>query len=196
MISRNSLGRIVAGLLLVALGVLWMFEEFTEVDLPWTALLAAALVVIGAALMFGASGGSHPSLVVLGVVLSVLVVGSSALGDITDVPFRGGVGDRNFAPATPADEYRLAVGSLTVDLTESALDGQEVTMSVGIGELVVIVPRGTAVTISAAAGIGEVVALDQTESGFGPEVVLTATGEPAVVLNLRVGIGKVEVREG
>ena len=196
---RLSLGRIFAGVLLVAIGVLWLVEEFTDVDIPWSSVLPALLILVGAALMFGAGTGRHGGLVTLGVILSVVVMLSSAIDVLVDVPFSGGVGDNEVTPITLESEYRWAIGSMTLDLTEViALDevatgDGRVDISVGIGELVVIVPLGVSVWVEADAGLGEVVVFDQTESGVSPEVTVGDDGADFHII-ARVGMGRVEVR--
>jgi len=192
---RLSMSRLLAGVLLVAVGVLWLVEEFTDVDVPWASVLPVVLILIGVTLMFGAATGSHGGLIALGVVASVLVVLSSAVDVLVDVPFHGGVGDNQLAPIILESEYRWAIGSMTIDLPEVAAPGGTVEMSVGIGELVVIVPAGASVLVEADAGLGEVVVFGQTESGVSPEVTV---GDNAADLHIvvRVGIGKVEVRRG
>jgi len=194
---RIGLGRLVGGLLLVVVGALWLIEEFTDLDLPWTTLLPLILIVIGLALMYGADTGPHTGLVTLGVIVTVVVVLSSAADVLFDVPFSGGVGDKALTPTTLEDEYRWAVGSMTVDLTGAEFAGQDVEMSVGLGELVVIVPDDAVVEVFAAAGIGEVVVFGETQSGVSPEVTVPPpAGSPVIVITARVGIGKVEVRRG
>ncbi len=194
--SRHPpLGRTVAGAVLVLVGGLWLVEEFTDVDLPWTGVLAAILILVGATLMLAAGTGPHGGLVALGVVLTVMLVGSSVFSVLADVPFTGGVGDNDLAPTVLEDEYRWAVGSMTIDLSHAELDGGVLEASVGIGELIVIIPTD-AVAIDAGAGIGEVLVFDTTQSGMSPEVIIGTPGgaQPELRLVLRVGIGKVEVR--
>ena len=47
------LGHVVAGTLLVGIGVLWFIEAASDVDIPWTVLLPIALIVVGGALVYG-----------------------------------------------------------------------------------------------------------------------------------------------
>lgn len=192
---KPPLGRTVAGVVLVLVGTLWLVEEFTDVNLPWTGVLAAILILVGATLMLTAGTGPHGGLVGLGVALTVVLVASSAFSVLADVPFTGGVGDNDLAPTVLEDEYRWAVGSMTIDLTNAEFDGGVLEASVGLGELIVIVPTD-AVSIDAGAGIGEILVFGTTQSGMSPELVMGAPGgvEPELQLILRVGIGKVEVR--
>lgn len=190
-----SMGRLFVGVLLVALGALWMLEEFTDVDVAWSSVLSVMLILVGLTLMIGATTGSHRGLITFGVVLAVLVALSSALEVVADVPFRGGIGDHEETPFTLESEYRWAIGSMRIDLTEASSFEDTVEMSVGIGELVITVPAGLSVAVDAEVGIGEVVVFGRSESGLSPEVDF---GDQSADLRIiaRVGIGKIEVRRG
>ena len=190
-----SMGRLLSGVLLVVLGVLWLVEEFTDVDIAWASVLAVMLILIGVALMFGAATGTHGGLITLGVFITVLVVLSSAVEVLVDVPFRGGVGDHQETPITLDSEYRWAIGSMEIDLTDVSDLAGATELSVGIGELVVIVPAGASVWVEADAGVGEVVVFGQTESGISPERTFGGDGAELHII-ARIGIGKVEVRRG
>jgi len=191
------LGQVVMGGLLVVIGVLWLFDAVTSLDVPWEILLPAALVVVGAALVYGSSTGRYGGLITLGVILTILVVLSSGLEVVLDVPFEGGIGERDHAPIGLADtEYRLAIGDLTVDLTEADSAGDLISISVGIGNLQVIIPDGARYIIRARAGLGDVVVFGQEESGVGPEIEAHGgTGGDIFNLEVEVGMGKVEVRD-
>lgn len=200
---QPSLGHVVLGGLLVVIGVLWLFDAVTSVDVPWEILLPAALVVVGATLVYGASTGTHGGLISLGVILTVLVVLSSGFDVVLDVPFEGGIGERDHAPTGIADsEYRLAIGNMTVDLTGAASNGEPIHISVAIGNLQVILEEGVYYTVHARAGLGEVDVFGTAESGVGPELEVEAEqpvpigGRPGHIFNLvvEVGMGKVEVR--
>jgi len=123
------------------------------------------------------------------------VVLSSAVEVLVDVPFRGGVGDHQESPATLEAEYRWAIGSMRIDLTDVADLTGTTELSVGIGELVVIVPNGVTVWVEADGGLGEVVVFGQTQSGISPETTFGAEGAELHII-ARIGIGKVEVRRG
>ncbi len=190
-----SMGRLLSGVLLVVLGVLWLVEEFTDLDIAWASVLPVILILIGVGLMFGAATGSHGGLITLGIFITILVVLSSAVEVLVDVPFRGGVGDHQESPATLEAEYRWAIGSMRIDLTDVADLTGTTELSVGIGELVVIVPNGVTVWVEADGGLGEVVVFGQTQSGISPETTFGAEGAELHII-ARIGIGKVEVRRG
>lgn len=113
-------------------------------------------------------------------------------------------GERVYAPCTGADlrgDYRLAAGQLTLDLATLALTDATTALesSVGVGQLVVIVPRDAAVRIETRAGVGGIVlfgdegqgGVDVTEQYSSPDY---ETAVRRVSLDLSVEIGQIEVR--
>jgi hypothetical protein len=195
--DRNgpALGQIVTGALLIMLGIAWLIDAADWADVPWRGLLAGALVIVGVALLFGARSGSHGGLIAFGIAVAVLLSLSSAIAVLADIPLSGGIGEERLRPtAVVEDEYRWGIGSMTLDLRGATgdLEGREIEASVAIGELIVYLPEGAAV-IDARTGIGEVKVLGESSSGFDASIEVSA--DPgALVLDLDVAIGKVEVR--
>lgn len=185
-------GRLVVGLLLVAGGVLWLLDAIGVFDMRWRYVFPVALVVVGLALLISAPRGAHGGLIALGIVLSVLVLVGGVLPGVSPV---AGVGDRDVRPVTAAEAENigLAIGSLTIDLRDLEEDAT-VRAGVGMGELIVRVPAGMGLEIRAGAGMGEVVLFGRSESGVAISSTETVEGRPGVVLDLSVGMGKVEVR--
>ena len=196
-------GRLVAGVLLMLVGVGWLLEALGVSEVPWDVLLPAALILVGVALVLvSRAGGSQAGLITTGVVLSVVLL----LGSAVDIPLRG-VGDRDERPASVAamrDEYRLGIGRLTIDLT--AIDPAEldaglpaigpVRVRVGIGQVVLIVPEGPLVDVGARAGLGSVDVFGEGDAGFDAERVVVHRGGTDLELTVSVGLGDVEVRRG
>lgn len=189
--GRVHPGRLTLGAILLIVGVGWLLQVLEVVEVRWQALLAAALIAIGLALMVvGRQGG----LITLGAILTVLLAFASML----DVPFEGGVGERAHRPTAAADleeRYRLGIGTLTVDLTDVEIaDGTAIEASVGMGELVVVVPGEARVRASGRAGVGEVLLLGRSQGGLGVEHAVTEGSGPDLEIEASVGMGKVEVR--
>jgi hypothetical protein len=193
-------GRLVAGILLVLLGVGWLFEVLGVAELPWDVLLPSALIFVGLALVLLANRGtSQAGLITTGLVLTVILL----IGTAVDIPFTGGVGERTERPTAIADidsEYRLAIGQLTLDLTRPGMltDGSSagrVRVRVGIGQLIVFVPPDVAVRVEARAGLGSVRVFDEQRGGFDVERLVSPPGgtSPAVEIVATVGIGEVQV---
>jgi len=148
--------------------------------------------------MVGARRGRQGGLIALGTVLTVVLLLASVVEVLVNVPLTGGVGEKEFRPTTSVeDEYRWALGSMTVDLSDAQLlVGRDIEMSIAIGEIIVILPPEIPVEINARAGIGEVDVLGETSAGVGAEVDHTTPGSAELVvrLDLDVAIGRVEVR--
>jgi predicted membrane protein len=87
------------------------------------------------------------------------------------------------------------MGSLRVDLTEitDLEDDVTITVSVGIGEAVVVLPEGVGARVDASVGIGEVSVLDRSRGGVGVSVEEEVAGTPSIDLEVSAGIGRVEV---
>ena len=186
------------GALLVLVGIGWLLDA-GGVEVPWRALLPAALIAVGLACVAGAFQGRQHAMMVVGVALTaVLSVAVAADWDL-DVPLAGGVGDRTERPATPAEltEYELGAGDFLLDLQQLQVPPgtTAVQARVGVGELVVELPDGVSARVVASSGLGEVQVLGEQESGFANRVDTTveAGGDRRLELDLRVGMGQVRV---
>ena len=141
------------------------------------------------------------------IVLSVLILSAGAFfGAVatTGVPLTGGIGQRIIQPTTSAEllpTYRLAMGSMTLDLTRVTFGPapRTVVASVGVGQLVVDVPAGAVVDVRANTSIGSV---DYGASGpasfatpTGPATVF-GTPRPQLVVDAQVGIGQIRLERG
>lgn len=193
--------QIVGGGVLLLIGFLWLLERSGVVDLSVTAVLAIATMVIGIALMLLATDGAHVGLIVFGTVLAVITLITAAA---PFEGFQGGVGDRDIAVTSSADiasEYNLAMGKLTIDLTEidDLSADTRVDASVGTGELVVLVPPGAEVAVNAEVGAGQVVIFGRTIDGLGIDETFESPGfadsDETLTLDLQVFTGRVEVTD-
>ena len=196
-------GRFLLGLVIVAAGVATLLQALDVTAVPWKAVLPGALIVVGLILVVAGtrSERSQGGLIAVGIALTVLLTAATAV----DIPFEGGVGQRVERPATLADledEYRLAVGELTVDLTGLhwiAEPGHVPTVQarVGIGQLVVIVPADVPVRVEGSAGVGEVSIFGESDGGLGVRNEYVPAEESVTFsLDLSGGIGEVVVQGG
>jgi hypothetical protein len=189
---------VLVGALLVLVGIGWLLDA-AGVQVPWRAVLPAALIAVGLACVAGAFRGRQHALMAVGVALTVVLSVAVAANWDLDVPLAGGLGDRTERPATPAEltEYELGVGNLVVDLQQLQVPpGTTVVEArLGVGELVVELPDGVTVEVAASSGLGEVQALGQQEGGFGSRVEATAVvgGDRRLRVDARVGLGQVRV---
>ena len=189
---------VLVGALLVLVGIGWLLDA-AGVEVPWRAVLPAALIAVGLACVAGAFRGRQHALMVVGIALTVVLSLAVAADWDLEVPLGGGVGDRTERPTAP-DEltgYELGVGTLEVDLRQLQVPPGTTTVEarVGIGELAVKLPQGVSVAVVARSGLGQVQALGEEEGGFGSRVDTTsdASGDRRLELDLRVGLGQVRV---
>jgi phage shock protein PspC (stress-responsive transcriptional regulator) len=114
--------------------------------------------------------------------------------------WQGGVGDRLVTPTAlaPSQDYHLAIGRLTVDLTQAPLKGADVAVkaTTKIGVLRVIVPDDASVTVDAHVGAGQTRVFGHTQSGLGVSSHTVETPTPtngALRLDLNVTVGGLTV---
>lgn len=190
-------GRIALGVVIVGAGVLWLLSAADVVDLSYTTWIGLLLIGIGIAIAL--TPGRHGVLVVVGILVVLAGVPAVALGDdLLD----GGVGEKTESPETSSElePFRVGIGKLTVDLTAPDLELDEATVeaSVGIGDLLVLVPPDTDLTVDAHVGVGNVDAFDQEENGVDVDLdwISGTSGRQELELDLEVGIGNIRVELG
>jgi len=205
---RVPIGRLVLGLVLVALGVVWLLEALDVVSFSLLAVLPAALILVGVVLIAGARTGRHSGLIVLGIVLTVILTIASGF----DIKLRGGAGERTERPATLAEvqrEYNLSAGQLTLDFRDVDFSAGPTTVkaSVGLGQLTVrIADRSEefVAIVKGHVGAGQVRIFGRESSGVdvdlsgrspGFERFLIIGGSNMLTLDLSVGLGQIEVTQ-
>lgn len=195
---RSTFGAVVAGLLLLAVGLVWLLDAVGVVEVRPSIVLPGLLAVLGAALIAGSFTGRHSGLVGLGVFLTILTVLAAAFpGNI----LRGGIGDRHYRVASQselAESYGVGLGELTLDLSELELtEAARVDVNVGAGEVTVILPPDLPVRVEAAAGAGEIDVLGEQAEGVNVARDFTDPDftERGVGLTLDIGVsaGQIQV---
>jgi len=119
------------------------------------------------------------------------------------------------------ERYELGAGKLTIDLRqlEGASGETLIEAELGVGELIVLLPRGAAGEVQGHANMGEGELFGRTDSGVSVSRTMSVAGEPdsgpagsgdpfsylaptpfasqsRIVVDATVGIGKLEVRRG
>jgi hypothetical protein len=192
-------GRLVAGVVVVVLGGAWLLDELSVISLSWQVLLSAVLTVVGGALVALSRTGGHTGLIWIGLILTLMLGAGLAIPGDVDIPFAGGAGEVSEAPTTLAqveDVYELGAGKMTLDLSGLTVSDiaelGDLEASVGMGEMRIVVPEGTAVDVRASAGVGEVQLFGRSWGGLGID---RERHEPDADLSLKlsVGMGSVEV---
>jgi phage shock protein PspC (stress-responsive transcriptional regulator) len=199
----RSITPFVVSLLLVGGGLAAFLDAADVVHLSPVPVLAVCVLVTGVALVLTTWWGRGRGLIPIGILLA-LALGVATTVDSLDVPLRGEVGDRQWRPtdiSAVRPTYRLRMGTMTLDLTSVSFTGADRSLvaTVGVGELVVLVPDAVGVDVDARVGMGAI-ALFGRDDGGGVRVERTRTA-PATTpdaghlqLRLKTGIGRLEVR--
>jgi hypothetical protein len=193
--------RILAGAVLILLGIAWLLQTSGLVQFDAYYFAPIALILIGAALAIGSPRGLHVPLFVAGIVLSVILAGNNAAERATSRNNDDVRAEQVEAPTSAADlhPYRLGAGSLTLDLTKLPRDPDEtyrVEARVGAGRLLVYVPSGVDVRVEARSGAGNVNIFGRSSGGLGSNTTtrIEYPNRTRFRLELRSGVGSIIVR--
>jgi phage shock protein PspC (stress-responsive transcriptional regulator) len=163
-------------------------------------LAAWAVVALGALLVLSAftRGARWLALPAVAFAVAVAVVAAA------HVDLHGGTGERVYRPRSLGEVhngYQLGAGRLEVDLRDIAFPAGTTRLHVrlGIGELVVLVPRDVCVATSAQIGGGYVGALEQRSGGldvaWAERPTQSSPRTPRLVLSGTVGLGALLVAD-
>ena len=191
---RSPLGGVTAGLAVVTAGTLLLLDAADVVDVPLDVVLASALAVVGLGLVVGSFLGRSIGLVLLALGVSAALIGTVAVRPVLDA----GVGERTWTPTGPAT-YKLGVGEATLDLSQVVAretDAVGIDARVEVGHLIVLVPDGVRVSLTAKTDFGNVEVFGDQQGGRTVSRVLDLgpTGSPQLRLDLHVHTGDLEVR--
>ncbi|MFI7695249.1 PspC domain-containing protein [Nonomuraea sp. NPDC049655] len=201
---KSFIGVITILLAIIVGGIVVAVQARSAAGVSPTIVGGAVLITIGAGLLIAAWWGRGAGLVAAGTTVALLIGVGLMLGSLP----------RNFGDSTwyltkPSEAgkvYDVGVGDGRLDLTElKALPGTSLTFDarVSVGELTVIVPPTARVEVHAMNKVGDI-KVDQSIRG-GVDVKFDKVLEPEVrsedeeftiVLNLRGGLGDMEVRRG
>ena len=196
--SRSALGPLTIGAALLLVAALLAAGALGVGDPTVGRLLAAVLLVVGCGLLVGARWGRSRGLVVL----AALLCAALALTSSARVPVDLSLGQRTWV-VRGSDDLRLGVGEAVLDLrglpTAAGTAPTDVRVRLGAGHLVVLLPAGARVDLDARLSAGEAV-LPGADTADGTSVQVLRTYGPAaappVRLDVRIGAGQLEVRDG
>jgi phage shock protein PspC (stress-responsive transcriptional regulator) len=215
--ERSLLGRLTLGVALLTSGVLWTLDLLGLTQLGALRIVSAGVLVLGLGLLVGSFLGRGRWLAIPAALLAplILIGGILPAGVVQDIADgrRDGFGELVERPLGLDDlqsSYQLGAGTIEVDLTALDVDellaagGASVSIQMGAGEVVVLVPDDVAVEATARAGAGEVLLFSGTpagtqSTGSGVGVQRTASHQPVpdapvITLDVQVGLGVVDVR--
>ncbi|MFP5283672.1 MAG: PspC domain-containing protein [Actinomycetes bacterium] len=188
----------VLGLVLTGLGT----ADYLGARVPAVVYLAAALLVVGLTLVAATWLGRARGILPVGLLLAVVVVGTTAASTLT-AQRDWGSADRVYATAAqiPPAGDRWEVGQLQVDLTDLPVQ-RDLTYraQVDLGSLEVAVPPGAAVRLRYQLGGGGIVRAygQDVADGSHEQGVIDPPnlrpGTPVLTLDLTVDHGQIEVK--
>jgi len=192
---------VAVGCLFAAVGAVAVLDAADVWNVDWRIVLGAMVLLTGALTAAGAALGRRVGALV---VLDSILVLALAVALFVRVPLFAGVGDRVAHPTSIASldrTYELGIGNFTVDLRDLSLPvGQtQVKATLGIGDLRVRVPRNVTVVVDGHASAGKLVVFGRESDGTSVDRNVTAPGTApsrVLVLDARVGLGRVEVARG
>ncbi len=158
--------------------------------------IAAISIVAGLGLIAAGLLGGPRWLILPAMVLVVpLAVVSAANLDL-----RGGVGHREYRPASVADlrpEYKLGMGQIDLDLRNMEIPAgrTQLNVRVGLGEARVRVPRGVCVATDAQIGVGAADLPRRVDDGADINIdePVRESSRRELVVNARVGVGHLQI---
>lgn len=172
--------------------------DVSGTSVPDAAYPALAMSLTGAMLLLGAFWGRAGGLIFIGLLTAIATLGATASDN-----YDGHA--TSYAPGSSAevrDAYDMGAGDMVLDLSRvsdvEGLDGDEINVDAGIGELQVIVPDGVDVSVHASVGVGDVSVFGQHDDGFdlSQDGFLDGGNEvPDMRINIDLGVGQVTVRE-
>ena len=168
------------------------------IDVRLAVVLPSFLIVFGLALILGAADGPHSGLVVAGLFLSIAVVIAAA---VPIGSFSGGVGERLFRVSEQtalAPSYEVGFGDLRLDLRDLDLvEAATVEVTVGAGQITVLLPPSVPVDIKASSVAGQVDLLGERSEGLAVSRDYTSesfdTSEIGLTIVIDVTAGAIEV---
>ena len=159
-------------------------------------IVAVALVIVGAGLVVGTWVGRARWLIAVAILLGLSIAPAALAEDAA----RDGVGNRTWTPTSSSSPltYDLGVGEGRLDLSQLPRTGlgAPIHARVRVGHLLVTVPTTMRVHVIAHTGMGEVLIVGESHGGtrVDQDAFVGPVGAPIQELDLRVGIGQVEVR--
>lgn len=186
------------GGLLAAAGTIALLDLTDVWNADWRVVLGAMVVAVGALIAAGAATGRAVGATVL---LGLALLAALSLALAVRVPLFAGIGNRVEHPQTISHDqtYRLGIGNFTVDLADLSVPAgaTHVKTTLGIGDLKVRVPYGVKVIVDAHASAGQVSVFGHVHDGTSVDYSASAGGgEHALVLDARIGFGRLEVTRG
>jgi phage shock protein PspC (stress-responsive transcriptional regulator) len=193
---RSYLG-LVALCAAIVMGGLFGIVTAAGGAVPGVVVAAAMLGVLGVGLLIGAWRGRARWLIFPA--LLMLLITQAAVAVDTYKPGNS-AGDRTWVPTTASESYELGAGSATLDLRQLPAGPADISVQLGAGELIVLLPADTELQADGSIGAGQFDFPGQDpQSGVGLSFTHNAPAEggttvTTVDLTTEIGLGSLEVR--
>ena len=191
--ERSILGRLTWGTVFVALGVMAILDTSDLIQPGFSHYMAVAVGIVGIGLLVGSVFGRSRGLIFAGIVLVPIMLVSS----VVTARFEGGWGDPVFRPATLQEvdnHYTLTGGDMEIDLRNLEIEGAlEIEGDLGFGRLLVVVPEGVGLDLTAHVGFGDLIVFGDHNGGIDVDRSIRLDGEGLLELDLDVGFGALEI---
>jgi phage shock protein PspC (stress-responsive transcriptional regulator) len=180
------------GCLLLAIGAAWAGA------IGAGGVVAAVVIAAGVMLVAGAFVARMRWLILPALSIAVPLAIVSAAGIDVD----NSIGDRQYRPASVnqlRNHYELGLGHLVVDLRDADIPSgvHRVSMELGVGEAILVVPEDVCVSSAAKVGMGGVDVFNSGEGGIDvdwDDRQLAPGDTPTIVVDADVGVGAFEVQ--
>ena len=183
------------------MGAMVLWNSYAADDVKAVAVLATGLAVLGLGMLVSAFAGRARWLILPAVPLAVV---TAIAGAVDASGFSGGIGQARWQPATVAEAqepFRLGIGDAELDLRDLPPGSSaDVEVSLGVGELTVIVPEEARVVLRGEVAAGEAELFgeqlgDDSDIDFDQTYVPDSGPSRGVItLDVEVGLGRVEVQ--
>jgi hypothetical protein len=184
------------GTVFIVLGLMAILDTSDLIRPAFSHYMAVAVGIIGIGLLVGSVLGRSRGLIFAGVVLVPIMLASS----VVTARFGGGWGDPVFRPATVREldsHYTLTGGDMEIDLRRVDIGGEvvEIEGDLGFGRLLVKVPQGVGLDLTAHVGFGDLIVFGDHNAGVDVDRQIRVDGEGVFELDLDVGFGALEIVE-
>jgi phage shock protein PspC (stress-responsive transcriptional regulator) len=198
--ERSKLGWLFLGLAFVVGGLVWLLDASGTTHLSASQMIAAPVVVLAIGLLVGSMFGHAKWTFLFALLLAPAMIVAGAIG----MPLTGTYADRVIHPTSGSElqsNYVLTGGELDFDLTDlpPGAHPAPVHAAIGVGQIRVMTSPCNPVDITAAVNAGNIQLFGgqgHSRGGFSATGVYRTNGTDPIVMDLRAGIGEIDVERG
>jgi phage shock protein PspC (stress-responsive transcriptional regulator) len=198
--ERSKLGWLSLGLAFVVGGLVWLLDASGTTHLSASQMIAAPVVVLAIGLLVGSVYGHAKWTFLFALLLVPAMIIAGAIG----MPLTGTYANRVVHPTSGSElqsSYVLTGGEIDFDLTNLPPGAKPapVHAAIGVGQIRVMTSPCVPVDITAAVNAGSIElsgGQGHSRGGFSATGVYRTKGTNPLVMDLRAGIGEIDVDRG